>query len=461
VEVRPDDLRLLGVSFVTAPLTVREALSYSHEDAVELLQSVSIDGLAEAAVVSTCNRTEFYLFARDGCDVETKWLRHVSSRRPQARIGHESCRVVQTRGVDAARHLFRVASGLDSAILGDAHIGRQLKHALAVAAQAGTLGPVVSHSFRQAFAVGRDARARTEIGRGHASIGSAVAGLVRDRGSLDPQVLLVGAGAAARDIARQLTKWRAGALTVVNRTAERAAQMAQPIGARVAAWENLDAELAAADVIVAATSAPGPILTRDRLTAAVSARRGRTLLLIDTGVPRNIEPPDGVSYVTIDEIAARRDKAIDRRRQAVPAAEAIVETAVREWQRWCWAQPAEQLLRQVFAEEVARRAMLVEQIASAGFPGPPAEVDRLLRQTWRPVLKSHARALRTWLRDSSWSPGRSPSAINCCAPTPTARPASGHPACGTRPSDDCARCEDSARAGGRLRARVCPPPGDG
>jgi len=133
--------------------------------------------------------------------------------------------------------------------------------------------------------------------------------------------------------------------------------------------------------------------------AARRSRRGLAPLVIDTGVPRNVEPTDGIDCVTIDDISMRRDEALERRKRAVPAVETIIETAIGRWQRWCWAQPGEALLRNVFEEEEARRAELVEQIVASGFCGGRDDLDRLVRRAWRPVLKQHARDLRSWLHE--------------------------------------------------------------
>jgi glutamyl-tRNA reductase len=195
------------VSVATAPLPLREALSYGADAAVDLMQSASIDGLEEVLVVSTCNRTEFYLAVEDGSGAETGWLEHVRRTRPAALIGEAGCRLFRARDACAARHLFRVACGLDSAILGDAHIGRQLKQALAWAARAGSLGPLLDQTFQQAFAAIKEAQTGTGIGRGHASLGSAVAGLIRERRGAGVRVLLVGAGTAAGGVARPLAQW--------------------------------------------------------------------------------------------------------------------------------------------------------------------------------------------------------------------------------------------------------------
>lgn len=390
-------LSLLGVDFTTAPLAVREALTYRPASARALLESArSIPGLREAVVVSTCNRTEFYLAADAG--VGAAWIDHVRRHRPRAPIGHDSCALVRAQGADAVRHLCRVNCGLESSILGDVHIGGQLKQALSIAGAAGTLGPLLTEAFQCASRALKAARSQTDIGRGHASLGSAVAGLIEGRARGDARILLLGYGVAARDIGRQLAKGRTGVLTVLGRHREQAAELAGQLGARSAPWSALDEELRAADVVIAATAAATPILPRERLDRCRAARPGHPMLVVDVGMPRNVEPVAGVDCLTIDDIAARRDEALLRRQQAVPAVEAIVEDEVARWTRWVWVRPGEALIRQAFADEQRQRADLVGKLMTSGYSGSAGDLDRLIARSWSRVLHGHARGLRRWLR---------------------------------------------------------------
>jgi glutamyl-tRNA reductase len=307
-------------------------------------------------------------------------------------------------GMDAARHLFRVSCGLESSILGDVHIGGQLKKALTLSGDAGTLGPVLSRVFLHASRALKSARSRTDIGRGHASLGSAVAGLIEGRAGVEPEILVLGGGVAARDIGRQLAKWRTGRLTFINRTPEKADELARQLDGRSAAWGALDAELQAADVLVAATSSLEPVVRRDRLARCLSGRRDRPLLIIDVGVPRNIEAPDGVDCVTIDHIAARRDEALARRQEAVPAVDAIIDGELARWAKWVWTRPADDLIKRVFVEEQRRRAELVETLVAAGFPGSSADLNRLIARSWNRLLHGHARGLRAWWQAEPQTP---------------------------------------------------------
>ena len=399
------ELWLLGVDFATAPLAVREPLSYTPEAAHTLLRSaIGIAGLREAVIVSTCNRTEFYLACEPGSDAVNGWIAHVRAARPNAPIGHDDCVLVRAQGADAVRHLFRISCGLESSILGDVHIGGQLKRALAVAGDAGTLGPFLNQAFQHALGALKTARSQTEIGRGHASLGSAVAGLVDGRCRATSRILVLGGGVAARDIGRQLAKWRTGHLTFVNRTREKADELARQLESRSAPWEALDAELVAADVVIAATAAGEAVVRRGRLTRSMAERPDRPLLVIDVGVPRNVESIDGVEYITIDQIAARRDEALARRQKAVPGVEAIIEQELVRWEQWVWSRPGEDLIKRMFLEEERQRAALVDTLVAAGFPGTPDDLVRLVGRSWKRVLHGHARDLRQWLRSAPSAP---------------------------------------------------------
>lgn len=398
------ELVLLGVDFATAPLAVRESLSYPPDAAVPLLQrSADLPGLREAVVVSTCNRTEFYLAVDPGRtgDAAEGWLRRLRSERPGARALDPSCTLLQLEGEAAARHLFRVACGLESSILGDVHIGGQLRQAVALAGAAGTLGPFLGRLFQHAFSAMKSARTGTSIGRGHASLGSAVANLIAGRVPQHPRIALLGAGVAARDIGRQLAKWRVGRTVVINRTPEKAADLARQIGGDAAGSDDLARELADADVLVAATSAPAPLIRKADLTRAMAARPSRPLLVVDVCVPRNVEPSDAVTCVTIDDIASARDEALARRQAAVPAVEAMVDDELARWTRWLWRQPGEALLKQMFVEEPQRRAALVDRLVEAGSPTARADLDRLIASAWKPMLHQHARGLRRWLGEDT------------------------------------------------------------
>jgi glutamyl-tRNA reductase len=386
----PETITLLGVDFTNAPVSVRERVSMSNTQALELLRDVSrVRGLTEAAVVSTCNRTEVYTVGTHAAADAV--LDQIHARRKAGEAGPVDCHFSRSVGDAAVRHLVEVATGAQSLILGDSFILRQLKQALGVAAEAGTLGPVLSRAFDIAFDTGRLARARTDIGRGEGSLGAVVAAVVRDRGPANPEILLAGAGATARDIARQLTKRRIGRLTIVNRTDEGADALARACGGATLAapWHTLRAAAQAADVVICATASDVPILHTDSFA-------GRVPLLVDVGVPRNIQPPAGATCLVIDDLIERQEEARARRERALPAVRTLVDDALQQWRSWVWARPVDALLKGAFAREAEIRHALVAELVSAGWAGDAGDADRLVGKWTGGLLRQHAAELRQW-----------------------------------------------------------------
>lgn len=385
------DLVLLGVGFRQASVALRETLAFTADRAAGMLAEVPrIDGLVEAAIVSTCNRTEFYLVTLRGTGAAERWLEAVRERQPRAAPVLSRARMIERLNEDAARHLFRVGCGLESALLGDVHIPAQLRQAYALAVRQGTVGPVLARTFPQAFRVSRRARRETCIGRGTASLGAAVAALVSERCPISrPRVLIVGAGAAARDIARCLAKRRRCQLVFVNRTAARAAELARIHEGEWVPWSQLAAELAQADALVAAVAGDAPVVT-----AADWARRPSPapLLVVDVGVPRSVEPPGDAAYVCIDDIAQRRDEALASREAAVDEVVAMIDAEVAQWQAWRRERGTTAATRGAAGLHRRWRARLQEPAEGAAAwlaacPGPASRTrDRIPRTQGVPAL---------------------------------------------------------------------------
>jgi glutamyl-tRNA reductase len=395
-------LMMLGVDFTQAPLEIREALSYSDEGVARLLQQIgSVPALREAAVVSTCNRTEFYLVADDPA-VASRWLDVVRADRPGTPVHDATCRLVRSSDGDAARHLFRVACGLESLLLGDAHIAGQLRRACACAAAAGSLGPVLSETFRHATEVMRRAQAATHISRGVASLGAAVAELVAAHGEAagrTPTVLILGAGTVARECANYLAKRSKGPLVIANRTDARAVSLARACGGTAVAWTALAGALANVDVVVAAMASDARVLTREMFAALATPPP----LVIDLGVPRNADPAVTARVVTIDEIALRRDESLDRRRAAIPAVERLIAEQLLAWRQWHLAQPREALLKELFLDEARRRRTISDELART-LQVDASNLDAALKMLTAPLLQAHARALRQLPIGSAFTP---------------------------------------------------------
>src|SRR4051794_26710838 len=281
----------VGVSHRTAKLELRERVALGEDAARGLVRELVARGVvAEAFVVSTCNRTELYAACADPVDAELAVIDALARRAGiPATVLSAHCYV--WRDGAAARHLFAVASGLDSMILGEAQILGQLKRAGALAVSAGTDGLVTDRLLREALGAGRRVRERTAIARASVSVSSAAVELARDAlGELaGRRVLVVGAGKSG-----ELTAQALGAhgveVVVMSRCPQKAARLAGLDGT-AAGLEELCSELARADVVLSATSAPQPIIARADLEVAVAGRNGRApLLVIDLAVPRDVEP---------------------------------------------------------------------------------------------------------------------------------------------------------------------------
>lgn len=400
---RPRILHLLGVSFRTAPVAVREALSFPGAEATAFLGRCSAwagplgIGLG---ILSTCNRTEFYVAGPEGSGGIERLLDALRLERPAAPISSPGCERYLLSGTAAARHLFRVASGLDSSVLGDTQILRQVKDCLATAAGVGCLGGFLHSTLVQAVQTGKQARRLTRIGHGSASIGSAIASMIQqdhsrilpDPAAAGPSVLILGAGEMARDIARHLVKRLRADVTFVNRTLERARTLAADCGGRALGWEQLEQGLTGSRYVIAAAACPRPILTRDMLDGAAMGNPFLRLVM-DAGVPRNVEPGSRVRTLDIDSIREQQEEALDARRSAVPEVERIVDDAVRGWEARNARIPLERAIQQLFQEaaDISRREI-------ARFSGGDEQERRkaaaLLDRSLKPLLWRHARTLR-------------------------------------------------------------------
>jgi glutamyl-tRNA reductase len=329
----------LGLSHRSAPLAIRERLALAPDDAGALLRALTAGGAVEEAVaLSTCNRTELYVVAADAAAGRHAAL-HALAR--HARMGAAGLRGLVAEREDRAvvEHLFAVAAGLDSMVIGEAEILGQLRRAHEIARAGGPCGPVLDRLMRDALAAGRRARAGSAIGRSGASVSSAAVELAREAlGSLAGRcVLLVGAGKSAEVTARVLRRHGVGDLRVVNRDPARAEALAGRDGA-VVAFDALDGQLADADLVLAATASPQPLIERGSVERAMARRGGRPLVLVDLAVPRDVDPAvravPGVVLVDLDDVERRaaRNRAV--RAGDAGRARAILADEVERFERW-------------------------------------------------------------------------------------------------------------------------------
>jgi glutamyl-tRNA reductase len=334
------ELLLLGTSHKTAPLAVRERVALPEGRAERFLRELAgHPEIREAVVLSTCNRTELYVVVSDPVEAETTVLGMLARQaglRPTELIDG----IYSHRNCDAARHLYRVTSGLESMIVGEAEVQGQVKRAYEAALAARTTGPLTNKLFRAALATGKRVRTDTAIGAGGASIASVAVEAARSAlGELSSRhVLIIGAGETGEMTARALSEQGVATMFVANRRRDRAIALAQRFGGSTIAFDALPGELERADIVVASTASPHSIVGAEELAVVTAARAGRPLLLFDLAVPRDIDPDcaalPGVTLVDIDGLQAQVARTHSERRIEARRAEGIVEEEIQSFAGW-------------------------------------------------------------------------------------------------------------------------------
>ena len=334
------ELLALGISHKSAHVAVRERLAFSDGQAQRFARElVARDEVREAVVISTCNRTEIYLVASDPVEAEAELLGRLA-RRAAIRPTELAALVISPRNCDAARQLFRVTSGLESMIVGEAEVQGQVKRAYEHALTAGTTGPLTNHLFRAALQTGKRVRTETALGASRTSVSTVAVDLARDVvGDLaDRRVVIIGAGETSELTARALADQGVTTIFVANRHADRALSLAQRFGGRVASLHELPERLQEADIVVSSTSSPHPIIEAEDLEVVMAARKGRPLLVIDIAVPRDIESAaaqiDGVTVYDIDDLQRVVARNLGVRAAERTAADAIVEQELQRFATW-------------------------------------------------------------------------------------------------------------------------------
>ena len=334
------ELITLGISHKTAPVQLRERLALTQSAVTGFLQEVAEHpDVHEAVVISTCNRTELTLVVGDPVAAESAVLA-ILAQRAHVRPTELAERIYSPRNCDAARQLFRVCAGLESMIVGEAEIQGQVKRAYEIALAAGTTGPLTNRLFTAALQTGKRARSETTIGQGRASISSTAVEIASDLlgDDSDPRVLIIGAGATSELTARAFADHGVSTIFVANRHADRARSLAERFGGQVVALDDLPEELVRADVVVASTASPHPIVGVEELELVMRARQGRPLLLVDIAVPRDIDPAcadlPGVTLFDMDDLQARVAHTVLARETEALRAEAIVEEEISRFAEW-------------------------------------------------------------------------------------------------------------------------------
>lgn len=347
---------LVGLNHRTAPVEIREQIAFSRDGASTALMLFRNQfPKAEAAIISTCNRVEI-LVASDG---DTPTVQDVVAFVAQARdlpVNQFKTYLYQLSGEQACRHFFRVASGLDSMVLGENQIVNQIKSAYTQASEQGTTGRVLNRLFHHAFEVSKRVRTETQIGAGKLSVPSVAVDVARrifDDFSTK-QTLVVGAGEMAQLVCQYLREANANRFVVTTRTLTNAKALADACQGEAVPYDQLDQQLIHADIVITATACPMPIITAERIRAAQRHRRGRLLFLIDLAVPRNVDPAcgklDQVYVIDVDELGRMVAENQKLRNGQLETCEKILDEEVSAFEQWLDSTKLNPLIEQMFKD---------------------------------------------------------------------------------------------------------------
>ena len=378
-------LLVVGISHRSAPVELRESVDFTRaglEAALNALAAKSIG--AEAVVLSTCNRAEVYALAESDATADAigTFFSEYHSIDHAAIAQH----LYAHRGPDAARHLFRVASGLDSLVVGEPQILGQVKSAYATASNLHLTGAVTHRLFHSAFAVGKRVRSETGLGEGAVSVSYAAIELAKKIfGNLAGlNVLILGAGEMAELTGVHLRAQKVKQITIASRTLASAEQLARALEGQAVPWRDLGVPLAAADIVVTATGATEPVVTQSMVEDAMRSRRSRPLFVIDIAVPRDVERAVGdleqVFLYHMDDLQVIVRENLARRSSELASAEAIVDHEVARFVHWLQAReitPTIVALRQRF-EQIRQAELRRLESKLAGLPPEArARVDEI------------------------------------------------------------------------------------
>ncbi|MEN2427294.1 glutamyl-tRNA reductase [Chromobacterium vaccinii] len=367
-------LLAFGLNHHTAPLSIREKLAFPAETLPRALESLLASQAArEAAIVSTCNRTEIYCSSPDP-HAALDWLCQFHGLNRTELEPY----LYRLEASQAARHAFRVASGLDSMVLGETQILGQLKDAVRSAEHAGTLGTLLNGLFQRTFAVAKEVRSNTAVGSSSVSMSAAAVKLAEQifPSIAELNVLFVGAGEMIELVATHFAARNPSCITVANRTLERGQRLAEQFGGNAVTLAELPETLARYDVVVTSTASQLPIIGKGMVERAIKARRHRPMFMLDLAVPRDVELEvgklDDVFLYSVDDIAGIVEVGKEARQSAAEEAETIIQTRVAEFTDWLKKRETVPLIRALRDEaDRARRHALegaLKQLARGDAP---------------------------------------------------------------------------------------------
>ncbi len=400
-------LLALGINHKTAPVSLRERVTFSPDTLDKALTSLlSQPEVLGGVVLSTCNRTELYLSVGQQADFQealVRWLCDYHQLQPD----EVRKSLYWHLDNDAVSHLMRVASGLDSLILGEPQILGQVKKAFAESLRGQSVSGSLERLFQKSFSVAKRVRTETDIGSHAVSVAFAACTLARQifESLAGVTVLLVGAGETIELVARHLREHQVKQLIIANRTRERAQSLADEVGARVICLDDIDQELGQADIIISSTASSRPIITRGMVERALKQRRNKPMLMVDIAVPRDIEEqvgklPDTYLY-TVDDLQAIIDKNLAQRKAAAVQAENIVLQESQDFMAWLRAQAAVETIRDYRAQADELRLELETRAITALKQGadPEAVIHELAHRLTHRLIHAPTKSLQHAARD--------------------------------------------------------------
>ena len=337
---KKDNFLLIGISYKTAPIEIREKFSFNKADSPAVLREIhAVNGIRECVIISTCNRTEIYAFTcKPHDEVRTEINRFILKL---SGMDEEFLTYFYFfTGSKVLEHLFSVTCGLDSMILGETQILGQIKNSYTSAIENNCTGSALNRLFHQAFQVGKQIRNKTSISKGIVSVSSAAVMLGKEiYGGLSKRnVLLVGAGKIGKMCAKQLADSGIENLYISNRTFENAVELAEELSGKVIPFENMADMFDRVDIIITSAACSHPFITKELLTKHMKNRNGNPLTLIDLGVPRNIDPDTATIKNTrlynIDDLEDATQENRDRRKAGAVKAKEIIDISVDEYCSW-------------------------------------------------------------------------------------------------------------------------------
>ncbi|WP_312154230.1 glutamyl-tRNA reductase [Atlantibacter hermannii] len=372
-------LLALGINHKTAPISLRERVTFSPETLDQALESLLAQPMVQGGVVlSTCNRTELYLSVEQQDDLHERLVRWLCDyhQLDEAEVRNS---LYWHHDNDAVSHLMRVASGLDSLVLGEPQILGQVKKAFSDSQRGHTQSSELERMFQKSFSVAKRVRTETDIGASAVSVAFAACTLARQifESLSKVTVLLVGAGETIELAARHLREHNVSKMIIANRTRERAQHLADEVGADVIELSEIDQRLKDADIIISSTASPLPIIGKGMVERALKARRNQPMLLVDIAVPRDVEPEVGKlanAYLySVDDLQTIIQHNLAQRQAAAVQAETIVEQEASEFMAWMRAQGATETIREYRSQAEQVRDDLTARAIAALQQGGDAE----------------------------------------------------------------------------------------